>query len=149
MTASAEKPDSICVLRPEHRQGGRRGEDQQWTVLYGGSTIVSGARDPEYAACRALQAMNVTGNVLFVHEATGTPGLRLKINAGAVLTTVEGDRGLRTQKYVPHPATVRTSAANLPGSSITSAHKCGGDERTEPCKAIRMEGGGSHDGVDR
>lgn len=149
MTASAEKPDAICVLRSEHRHGGRRGEDQQWTVIYEGCPIVSGARDPEHTACRALRAMGVTGSVLFVHEATGTPGLRLKINTGAALTTVEGDRGLRTQKYVPHPATVRTSAANLPGSGITAAHESGGDQRTEPCEAIRMDSDGGRNGDDQ
>ena len=97
------RPAVIVMLSPERHPDRYRGELQQWVAYVGGAVVAAGQQDPEHNACRTLLALGIKGTVLFVHSATGTPGLAMDIERGAGLTTAEG-KGLRVIEYVPFSA---------------------------------------------
>lgn len=73
-----------------------------WRVWYKGEVLIERARDPEFAACRALAARGVSGDLVSRIKGSVTPGLRVAIDAGAQMSTQEGEAGrARIGKWVP------------------------------------------------
>lgn len=69
---------------------GKRG--QLYDVLLDGEPIVSGSRDPEHDAARALLARGITGTMQTVGE-DGSRRMRLDIEKAAPWAMTERDRG--------------------------------------------------------
>jgi hypothetical protein len=72
-----------------------------WDVLLDGAAIVTGSRDPEHDACRALLAMGITGPVRFIDGRTGRHRSTIaSIAAGAQWRMADEDaRGLRRKRF--------------------------------------------------
>jgi hypothetical protein len=73
----------------------------RWDVTLDGAAIVTGSRDPEFDACRALLDRGVTGPVQFVDGRTGKLRSTIaSIAAGAQWRMAEEDaRGLRRKRF--------------------------------------------------
>jgi hypothetical protein len=84
------------ILRRKSRPGSR---GYQYDAIFGGGVLVS-SRDPEYAACRALLAMGLTGTAQFWREGKACHDSSLDIERGARGTTQELNKGtIRVGKY--------------------------------------------------
>lgn len=68
----------------------QKARGQVWDTTYNGQTLVTGSRDPEFASCRVLEQMGLTGRVTFQHP-NGMNGLTMGIAKGAKLRTSEPD----------------------------------------------------------
>jgi hypothetical protein len=83
----------------------------RWHVVFEGDTIVTGSRDPEHDACRALLARGVTGKVTFRHPCC-VAGMIMDIESSAGFTVKEGP--LRTVKFGQESLPDRSPAAVSP-----------------------------------
>lgn len=99
-----ETPDVVLCLEVAPRPWGRleTTPHQLWNVFLNDQEFVSRHRDPEHAACRELAANGILGKALFVHRASGMPGMLMDIERAAKFAVVDDDKeGLRTVRYVP------------------------------------------------
>jgi hypothetical protein len=82
---------------------GARG--QRYRVTYAGAVLIDGSRNPEFDACRALQAKGITGKLEVWRAGAAYPAMLLDIEAGAGLTVAETDReGPRLVRWRPFSA---------------------------------------------
>ena len=89
----------IEIERTHYRSTGAR-----YRVTYLGETLVESARDPEFEACRALLAKGVTGTMVTYSHGSSVPRLRVDIEKGAKLATIDNaNDGPRFGRYRPHP----------------------------------------------
>jgi hypothetical protein len=65
---------------------------RRYEVWWRGVCIVERSRDPEFDACRALQALGVCGTAEVWREGATAPAMRLDIAWGAERRTEEGER---------------------------------------------------------
>jgi hypothetical protein len=73
-------------------------------VTYLGQTLIASARDPEFEACRALLARGTRGILVVYSPGSPVPRMRVDIEEGAKLTTVENaKKGPWTTRYRPRP----------------------------------------------
>jgi hypothetical protein len=90
----------IEIERPHYTLAGAR-----YRVSYLGATLVESARDPEFEACRALLARGIIGTLVTYSPGDSVPRMRVDIEQGAKLTTVEkANDGPRYARYRPHPS---------------------------------------------
>ena len=61
----------------------------RYDVIFDGETIVSGSRDPEYDAARALRDRGLRGTFRTIDFVTGKPRMILSIEKAARMRTVE------------------------------------------------------------
>jgi hypothetical protein len=81
-----------------------RSTGARYRVTYLGETLIESARDPEFEACRALLAKGVTGTMVTYSPGSSVPSLRVDIEKGAELATVDNAYdGPRFRRYRPHP----------------------------------------------
>jgi hypothetical protein len=85
-------------IEPTHRTLDR----QMYRVWHQGKVLVESAWDPEFTACRALMALGIRGRLECQLIGAAHAGLRLDIERGAGLRTIESrDDGPRIGKWVP------------------------------------------------
>ena len=76
----------------------------RYRVTYLGETLIESARDPEFEACRALLAKGITGTLVTYSPGSSVPRMRVDIEKGAKLTTIDNaTEGPRIGRYRPHP----------------------------------------------
>jgi hypothetical protein len=100
--------DPKKVPSPEHRieieRTHYRSTGARYRVTYLGATLIESARDPEFEACRALLARGIVGTVVTYSPGSSTPRLRVDIEQGAKLMTIDNaNDGPRFGRYRPHP----------------------------------------------
>ena len=84
----------------------------RFRVTYLGATLIESAGDPEFEACRALLARGITGTLVTYSPGGSVPRMRVDIEKGAKLTTVESAKdGPRFARYRPHPSSAREEDA--------------------------------------
>jgi hypothetical protein len=84
----------------------------RYRVTYLGATLIESARDPEFEACRVLLARGITGTLVTYGPGGSVPRMRVNIEQGAKLTTVEkANDGPRYVRYRPHPSSAREDDA--------------------------------------
>ena len=78
-----------------------------WHVEYDGERIVTGSRDPDHDACRALLARGVTGPVEFIDGKTGRLRFTIAcIEEAARWHMEEGPTGPRRRRVDRSPASL-------------------------------------------
>lgn len=83
------------VIKPALRNAHR----QYFKAFLDGREIVERSPDPEFAACRAMTAMGLSGPVEFYAPGAASPGLLVRnLKAAARLCVVETDRVSATIK---------------------------------------------------
>ena len=76
----------------------------RYRVTYLGETLIQSARDPAFEACRALLAKGVKGRLVTYSPGSSVPRVRVDIETGARLTTIDNaTEGPRIGHYRPHP----------------------------------------------
>jgi hypothetical protein len=70
-----------------------------YDVSLNGRVIVSGSRDPELDASRALRANGLSGRACFVDANTGKPRSYVTIEKAAKLRTFDDKRGLGFERW--------------------------------------------------
>jgi len=84
----------------------------RYRVTYLGTTLLESAGDPEFEACHALLARGITGSLVTYSPGGSVPRMRVDIEKGAKLTTVENaNDGPRFARYRPHPSSAREEDA--------------------------------------
>ena len=110
MTPISEKKPiehRVDIQLTHHTSTGAR-----YRVTYLGATLVESARDPEFEACRVLLAMGITGTLVTYNPGGSVSRMRVDIEHGAKLTTVEKAKdGPRLARYRPHPTSVQEDDA--------------------------------------
>ena len=87
-------------IQPTHY----RSTGARYRVTYLGETLIESARDPTFEACRALLAKGVVGTLVTYSPGSSTPRLRVDIEEGAKLMTIDNaNDGPRFGRYRPHP----------------------------------------------
>jgi hypothetical protein len=77
---------------------------ERYRVMYLGVTLIGSARDPTFEACRALLARGITGTLVTYSPGSSVPRMRVDIEKGAKLTTIDNaTEGPRFGRYRPHP----------------------------------------------
>lgn len=94
------------VLRPVAL--GHRG--QLYDIEHDGETIVTGSRDPEHDGARALQARGLSGSFQTTDDTGKVRMMFPSIAEAAGWSVTEDDRGLRRQRWRPHPLRRSTDA---------------------------------------
>ena len=85
-------------IEPTHRTPDR----QMYRVWHQGKVLVESSWDPEFTACRALMALGIRGQLECQLIGAAHAGLRLDIERGAGLRTIETrEDGPRIGKWVP------------------------------------------------
>lgn len=80
------------------------GTGARYRVTHLGAVLIESTRDPEFEACRALLAKGITGTMVTYSPGSPVPRMRLDIEKGAALMTIESATvGLRICRYKPHP----------------------------------------------
>jgi hypothetical protein len=100
----------------EHRVDIRRthytSTGARFRVTYLGATLIESAGDPEFEARRALLARGITGTLVTYSPGGSMARVRVDIEKGAKLTTIENDKdGPRFARYRPHPSSTREEDA--------------------------------------
>jgi hypothetical protein len=86
------------TIEPTHRSPKR----QYYKATLNGEEIVAKSSDPEFAACRAMKAMGLSGRVEFYRPGATHPGLIVyDLIKGASLRVVECDDGPVLKKWRP------------------------------------------------
>ena len=76
----------------------------RYRVTYLGETLIQSARDPAFEACRALLAKGVKGRLVTYSPGSSVPRMRVDIEIGAKLTTIDSSTvGPRFGRCRPHP----------------------------------------------
>jgi hypothetical protein len=84
----------------------------RYRVTYLGATLVESAGDPEFEACRALLARGITGTLVTYSPGGSVPRMRVDIELGAKLTTLENAKdGPRLARYRPYTSATREEDA--------------------------------------
>jgi hypothetical protein len=115
------------ILRRHPGPGGRA---YRYDAVLDGEVIAT-SRDPEFAACRALQARGIDGIAVFRREGGGTAKLWVPIALGAKLVTREdGREGQPFVAYKPRPeiATEAQKQAETGGGATTLPETRNGPE---------------------
>jgi hypothetical protein len=100
-----------------------------WDVLLDGAAIVTGSRDPESDACRALLALGRIGAVRFIDGRTGRHRSTIRsISAGARLETVETGSGPRVRRRAESRTDAPPIAPTDPAATPIAATACGDAE---------------------
>jgi hypothetical protein len=105
---------------------------QHYRVTYRGAVLVERSRDPEFAACRALMAMRITGTLQTYRRGFLAPAMRMDIERGAKLS-VETDAvgGLADGLHFPWLRSLGRprDPCNLDDMDRQTAHSPAGDRR--------------------
>jgi hypothetical protein len=97
----------VEIARSHTTRGGAR-----YRVTYKGETLIEAAHDPEHEACRALLARGIKGTMVTYFPFEMTPRMKVDIEKGAKLTTIENARqGPRTIRHRPHPGSLQDDDA--------------------------------------
>jgi hypothetical protein len=110
----------------------------RWDVTLDGAAIVTGSRDPEFDACRALLDRGVTGPVSFLDAKTGRARSTIAdIAAGAGWRTAEEDaRGLRRKRFeAALEIAARMAALRGPGAPRIAPTDCPATHAATDCEA--------------
>ena len=76
------------ILQPTHRTP----KKQFYKATFNGRVIVPKSSDPEFDACRAMQALGLSGRVEFYRPGVPYPGLIIRdLDKAAGLRVVEGE----------------------------------------------------------
>ncbi len=74
----------------------------RFRVEWNGDALLQSSGDPEFEACRALNALGISGTLRTRHAGAAHDAMRVNIEIGAGLAAVEGTRrGPRIVRYVP------------------------------------------------
>jgi hypothetical protein len=118
------------------REGSQRESWYLYDVVFDGEHIITGSRDPECDAARALLARGIAGLIQIVDSA-GKPRAHINVEKAAKLTAREDShRGPRFAKWQPRPEMPRdrvhvpATAAETPLPGMrragVNARQCGG-----------------------
>ena len=96
----------------------------KWSTSLEGTPLVTNSNDPEFASCRVLEQMGLTGRAIFKHL-DGTTGLTMSITKGAKFRSTHSNSGAPILK--PLNSDLDTAGAspeandNLPGTILAKA----------------------------
>lgn len=91
---------------------------QRYRVMHDGRELIASTSNPEYAACRALLSLGLSGRLFVYREGREAWDSSIDIVKGAGSTVTEGDHGIRLTKFYEREEFPLDASVDRPGATV-------------------------------